>query len=59
MKGKIKAYSADVNAGLISGEDGRTYRFTKSEWGGRENPFGDERVNFAGETRQAKKITNT
>jgi hypothetical protein len=59
MKGTIKAYSTAVNAGLIIGEDGHTYAFRKSEWGGKENPSDNEKINFENEIKQAIKITNT
>jgi cold shock CspA family protein len=57
MRGTVKAYSKDVNAGVIKGDDGNQYGFTKSEWGGDESPAANESVNFDGAYRKASNVS--
>ena len=57
MKGNIKAYSNDVNAGVISGEDGNMYCFPRSEWWSKNIPVGNETVRFNPAGRHATKVT--
>lgn len=37
MNGVILAYSSDVSAGVIRGDDGKSYYFPKTEWASAEN----------------------
>lgn len=46
MKGNIKAYSTAVNAGVITGEDGRKYKFLDSHWQGPSEPQANDLVMF-------------
>lgn len=46
MKGTIKAYSSCVNAGVIDGADGKSYRFHHDEWTAENLPQKDETVTF-------------
>lgn len=46
IKGSIKAYSKAVNAGVIIGEDGRTYKFGDSHWQGPNTPQANDIVIF-------------
>jgi hypothetical protein len=59
MKGKIKAYSADVNAGVIVGDNRKTYGFRQTEWRGIALPAKDEKVTFDGKNQQATNISTT
>jgi len=56
LKGTIKAYSACVNAGVISGENGKTYRFDKTDWSHNELPLNNENVTFDGNRRNASSV---
>lgn len=57
MRGIIKAYSIDVNAGVIDGDDGNQYGFTQSEWAGDNAPAANDKVNFNGMQRWASKVS--
>ncbi len=46
MNGKVKAYSTDVNAGVIKGNDGKDYQFQNETWGGASQPKQNESVTF-------------
>ncbi len=56
MKGLIKAYSEAVNAGIITGEDGRCYPFTKGVWGHKAAPANDAEVVFTVERGRAVQV---
>jgi hypothetical protein len=54
MNGVILAYSSDVSAGVIKGEDGRSYYFPKTEWASAENhPVSGLTVTFSRRERNA------
>ena len=57
MRGKIKAYSEDVNAGVITGEDGKVYGFAVNEWIEGKKPVPDQSVSFTGYQRMASKVS--
>lgn len=59
MKGKIKVYSICVNSGLIAGEDGNIYQFSKAEWKAKEFPKTEEKVDFTGSNKQARHVFKT
>ena len=59
MKGKIKAYSTDVNAGVISGDDGKSYHFGKNEWTGKTLPQSNENEQFTPADRAAVNVRDT
>ena len=55
--GTIKAYSDQVNAGVINGPDGKTYAFAKTDWNGALLPRVDQIVTFESvSARQAVKV---
>lgn len=54
MKGKIIAYSKDVNAGVITGENKVTYPFSRKDWIGPTEPEIDLVVDFLVEWNRAK-----
>ena len=56
MKGTIKAYSQCVSAGVISGDDGKSYGFNKTDWTSAELPKTDETVTFERARNQASNI---
>lgn len=56
MKGSIKAYSKAVNAGVIAGEDGRTYKFMNSHWQGPNTPQANDIVIFDGKGTNAANV---
>lgn len=56
LRGTIKAYSIDVNAGIIQCDKGDTYNFSQSEWNGSRAPLVEQRVTFSGNSRVATKI---
>jgi hypothetical protein len=56
MKGKIKAYSAAVNAGVIEAPDGKKYQFGKLDWVGETPPENDQNVSFSGATDRAHEV---
>lgn len=47
MYGYVLSYSVQTGEGAISGDDGRRYSFTSSEWMGSEVPRQGARVDFA------------
>ena len=55
-KGKIRAYSKDVDAGVIDGADGKSYRFRTADMPEGHNPHGDEDITFDGEHRDAHNL---
>lgn len=46
MKGKILDFSIQTNTGLISGEDGKRYSFSGSEWKEATSPVRGQAVDF-------------
>jgi hypothetical protein len=47
-----------VNAGYITGTDGKTYQFSKSDWlSARDEPAPDKPVDFETKGRQALMVT--
>ncbi|HEU4837862.1 MAG TPA: hypothetical protein VFS88_00455, partial [Micavibrio sp.] len=56
IRGTIKAYSKDVNAGVIQCEDGKTYDFSQDEWNDRTAPHAEQRVLFQAYSRKATKV---
>ena len=56
MKGFILAYSLCVNAGVIEGDDGKTYAFPKNEWRGLLAPVKNGLVSFHGSSRNATSV---
>lgn len=57
MKGKIAAYSDDVNAGTIIGTDNRTYIFSLKSWAGAGEPVAGLDVSFVIEGDRAVSVT--
>jgi len=55
-KGKIKAYSKDVEAGVINGADGKSYLFRTSDMPPDHQPHDDEDVTFDGEYKDAHNV---
>lgn len=56
MKGTIKAYSTCVSAGVIKGDDGKSYGFNKTDWKAAELPKKDETVSFEQASKQAMNV---
>ncbi len=56
MKGKILDYSVQESKGIISGDDGKRYSFTNSEWKGAESPKINQTVDFEIDGENAKGI---
>ncbi len=56
IKGKVLAYSDDVNAGIIDGSDGRQYPFSASEWLASSKPTSNMAVVFMPSYNAALKI---
>ena len=56
MYGQITKFRADIGYGVIEAEDGRKYRFSKSEIINVNQQLVGESVNFLVETRQPKAI---
>ncbi len=57
FKGKIKAYSEEVNASVIEGVDGRHYNFHASEWSCSETrPSSNVDVTFEAGMLSARKV---
>lgn len=56
MRGTVKAYSVDVNAGVIECDTGATYNFSQKEWNGNTAPATEQRVSFQGTSRTATKV---
>lgn len=56
-KGRIKAYSKDVNAGVIQCEDGSHYGFRREELVHGKEPHDHEKVEFDDRhDKQARKV---
>jgi len=56
MRGTVKAYSLDVNAGVIECDAGETYGFSQNDWNATHAPVMRERVTFQGFSRTATKV---
>jgi hypothetical protein len=56
MRGTVKAYSVDVNAGVIECDSGETYNFSQKEWNGATTPTPEQRVTFQASPRTATKV---
>lgn len=56
MKGKIKAYSNSVNAGVIAGYDGKNYQFSLKEWLDNAPPINNQEVNFSPQKERAFQV---
>ena len=56
-KGTIKAYSPDVNAGVIECDSGNTYEFRERDWSGDATPVAKQKVRFDGASRTATKVS--
>jgi hypothetical protein len=56
MRGTVKAYSKDVNAGVIKCDTGKTYDFSRNEWHEDILPYANQIVEFQGSSRTASKI---
>lgn len=56
MRGTIKAYSLDVNAGVIKCDAGKTYEFRENEWNGKVAPVVNDVVMFEGFNRTATRV---
>ena len=59
MKGRIKAYSKDVNAGLIIADNGSSYIFPKKEWNGQKSPEVNKRVEFDQAADHARNVVES
>lgn len=46
MKGKILGYDKETQAGVISGEDGKRYAFTKADWKSPNEPTVNASTDF-------------
>lgn len=46
MKGKVLGYDKATQSGIISGEDGKRYNFTKSDWKSPNEPTANSTVDF-------------
>lgn len=57
MKGSILAFSIQKGNGVISGDDGKRYKFLASSWQAETSPFQGQRVDFeASPTGEALEI---
>ena len=56
IKGTILAYSDDVNAGVIDGDDGRKYPFAATEWLATSKPQNNMSVVFTPSAKAALKV---
>ncbi len=56
MKGKILDYNIQDSSGVISGEDGKRYAFSNSEWKNNVAPKSNQSVDFEVEGDTAKSI---
>ncbi|HEX6374498.1 MAG TPA: TM2 domain-containing protein [Allosphingosinicella sp.] len=56
MQGKILAFDYRTGAGEISGEDGRRYAFTGTDWKPEGQPRAGQSVDFQSEGEQARAI---
>jgi len=56
MKGKILDYNVEKNEGMISGNDGKRYKFTISEWKSNKEPIAGRKVDFDIDGEFAKEI---
>ena len=56
MKGKILDYSIQSSSGLISGEDGKRYKFSNTEWKSDKAPKINQKVDFEANGTIAKGI---
>jgi hypothetical protein len=56
MKGKIKAYSGDVCAGIITGADNQTYSFSMAQWFCKIPPKNNFEVEFDEHQGRIRKI---
>lgn len=57
IKGTVQAYSSDVNAGTILGEDNQTYYFSRKDWMFETDPQVKTKVVFLSEGATARSIT--
>ena len=56
MKGKILDYNIQESTGIISGDDGRRYSFSNSEWKASESPKVNQTVDFEAQDGVANAI---
>ncbi|NOR56328.1 MAG: NINE protein [Sulfurovum sp.] len=56
MKGKILEFDLQGNTGIISGNDGKRYQFTKADWKADKQPMNNQIVDFSIEEDKAKDI---
>ena len=56
IKGKIAAYCDDVNAGTITGEDDKTYLFSRKNWMAAGEPAVGVEVSFIIEGDRAASV---
>lgn len=56
MKGKILDYDLQNNTGMISGNDGKRYKFTKADWKNEKKPMANQVVDFSTEGENAQEI---
>lgn len=56
MKGKIKAYSASVKAGVIDGHNGKKYLFRLEDWLCAATQPLNQQVSFEENDRQANRV---
>jgi TM2 domain-containing membrane protein YozV len=56
MKGQILDFSIQTNAGVISGEDGKRYKFTGADWREATPPQRGMHVDFEGNKSDGKNI---
>jgi hypothetical protein len=57
MKGKIKAYSGSVNAGLIKCTTGKLHLFSASEWKDKKLPEKNDSVVFEQDGRKVTSVS--
>ena len=56
MKGKILGYDAAGGSGMITGEDGKRYRFASADWRGERSPATGASVDFEASADRANDI---
>lgn len=56
MKGKVLDFSVQTNGGVISGEDGRRYKFSGGDWKSPQSPRQGQAVDFEVQGDQATSI---
>lgn len=56
MKGKILEFNVEKNSGIISGNDGKRYQFSKADWKVEKKPVNNQMVDFSIEEDKAKEI---